>query len=147
MAATMSVSDSVALDRYKLLLDGWRRERTLALQSFVGFAIATAVFALISLGGAWWAPAAGLALAVSWLATAAQSIAQQDRLYAQLEDSADDPMEPMFQAHRFVHVRMSVPRIARAGEWVGFVSRYAPLAIPAIFLPAWLAFLILSFFG
>ena len=148
MSASLErAAGSAELERYKLLLDGWRRERALSMQTFAGFAVAAAILALISLSGAWWAAAAGVVTSVVWLAAGAQLMAQQDYLYARLEEAGGATADAAFHTHRSAEARVRVARIERAGEWTRLVSRYAPLGVPAVLSAAWLIGLIVALFS
>jgi hypothetical protein len=139
--------ESANIERYKLLMESWRGQRSLSMQAFLGSAIATAILALISLGGSWWPHLLGLGYSVGWLAISAQMLSNQDRLYSQLEEMGSGNEDALFQTHRFAEAEINVPRVERAGAWAVKLSRYAMLGAPAILVVAWLAGFIGSIFS
>jgi hypothetical protein len=133
------------LEKYRLLLELWRRERALGRQEFLGFAITTAILALVSLSGAWWSALFGLVIAVVWFVLAARTLAQQNHLYGEMEAlSGQRNDEPLFHLHRVDQVEIQVPILGKAASWAQAASRYLLLGTPAFFVIAWiLGFIIL----
>ncbi len=143
--STVKQEEGHVLERYRLLFELWRKERALGRQEFLGFAITTAILALVSLSGAWWSALFGLVIAVVWFVLTARTLTQQNHLYGEMEAlSGQRNDEPLFQLHRVDQAEIQLPVLGKIASWAQVTSRYLLLGTPMFFVVAWvLGFIIL----
>jgi len=133
------------VEGYRLLLELWRREKSLARVEFLGLLIATVILALVSLSGTWWPPLFGFAVSLVWLAAAARSLGQQDHLYGELElVSQEKGDNPVFRVHRLAQAEGPLPVVDKTSHWVRLTSRHFFVGMPAVLVVAWFAGFIVS---
>jgi hypothetical protein len=126
------------LEHYKLVLTMWRKERALGRQEFLGFIIATVILVLVSLSGTWWPPLFGILISLFWLAVSNRNIANQKRLYQELENlGAIDADNPLLHIHTFEPGTVTLPGL-------GDITRLFE-NIPVVFILVWILGFILSF--
>ena len=135
---TSTKAETQDVEGYRLLLELWRREKSLARIEFVGLLIVMAILALVGLSGTWWPPLLGMGLSIVWVASAASSLGQQDHLYGELEVvSQQNENDPVFRLHRLVQTGGMMPVAGKAAPWLLLANRYMFVGIPSVLVVAW----------
>jgi hypothetical protein len=139
-------SDTLNLERYKMTLSLWKRERSLGRQEFMGFILATVILVLVSLSGTWWPSLFGILVSLVWLLLSIRSSSQQDYLYKELESLGSAEEEsPLAQVHRFEQGDVVVPFLGDITKLYRPASKYVYLCTPAFFILIWILGFLLSF--
>ncbi|MBW1916125.1 MAG: hypothetical protein JRI86_14530 [Deltaproteobacteria bacterium] len=140
-------AEGSGLEKYKMTLSLWNKERASGRQEFLGFIIATVILVLVSLSGTWWPPLFGILVSLVWLILSIRSSSHQEYLYQELEKlGSADSANPILQVHRFEQGEVKVPFFGDITKLFQPASRYVFLCAPAVFIVIWVFGFLLSFF-